>query len=1593
MPTRYDKDMSDVISEAFRNLLPHDPSDGTMIYTRFFPLDVLEGLSEDSPRVTGWDVFIVSNRVDRTPSVIPADRAVEIREDKGHPTLLLVDPFSVGAGMDGIYSAAREISESLFYDKAHRIAISRMSVSAQVVNYAVAQSKKLGDVISPFKVLEFYVAGARNSEAFGRSLGHLGIWPLMFEGRPSRHEIDRGVRMTEQLLIDVRAQRSATGRVDSLGLDNPTQDQIRELTALARDAERKSFREITESVMDIRHVWLGQIVPKVLDDDRLVDIKLTPWRVARGKLAKWSGLVDLGGRPTFIVDKSEDGRDTRMEVRWVVTPSTLATGSAEYVVEVVSGEDVLATRLITHRANAPTQKCVLTTDDFDIEEGSKFEAEIRVHSGDCEDKSQEDFILVTGDPKQPAQTRKTHRERTVIDGLARLDVDAFLEMVRSYGEPGIYEASKDSVSVRAPGNQSTVITVPPLMKLIEDDWRERNGDIGYWTVKTFFDGRLSGSLTFVPFCDDALGSSAQRLRQVTRQFQERLSRGPGLFAWINHAGVDASDYLNACIQALEGGSPHLARVFTVEVCDLDGRPIGIIVPMPHPIRLAWQSAYDGLVQHERFEAGTALTDLSQALNGLDGAYFPMFLPKDNGGEGAWVFGDSLDFHAVAMVSTEDPEPKSSVARLARAWFGSHYVSVEERGVSETLRDELRRYRILHPAYGGLHVHGVKVGDASHVVAALGPDPEGEFPNEESFRYEFEVFPADASDDMAGARLAEIMKRQRSGGAVSDNLKWMLETVDRGGRLIPRFQWSRKSSIPPEDSAHVTVAFNLFGSAVELLPRRDMPTGTTLLYGLAQTLDRRMAEGNKLVWHLSVPPSLEGRKHPAAGRLTDRLTRLQMLMAEKTVLSLGGNRHEDWPVLVTSLDADAKELLTTLHRTSDWVVTFDRNIGFEYFDNPRAFRDVYDLYIIDCVPERGDFNALQMVTSTIHVDEVLYLLDKLLNELDLSRSVRNRRQILDNLKMVSGRLAMRLSGQGLATQEAIGLSLVVDQCLKSGSHPWLSLEDGFFIPLDEIPEIFGAGHGRSDFIYVTCPRSRGGSLEFRFVEVKFRRYRNTARSAQLIAEAERQLADSRKRWADVFGYEKPTLPRAVSHIRLAHILQFYLDKAHRHALADDTHQRIQRELHLVLKDPEYKIVVNPDGRGFVFCPEYLGNSATPLTPERTVWLFGPNEGRRADVCSPPLELPKASAINHPVVTDNGNRFAAGQGDVAHPVEEILVHVGEDKYSVPVSWPVSIKGNPHLLMVGLPGMGKTTALINICRQLRQGGACPVIFSYHEDIDMALNQLWGDAVQFLDFGSVGFDAMAVSAGNPYGYVDNAGALRDIFSGIFPDLGEVQLAAVRDAISDAYREYGWGPGLTGDVPPFRRFWEILQANPRADAKLLTRLRELDDYGMFDSRAQGRSILGVDKPTVIRLHTTQNEVIQRAFAIFLIYRIYQEMFSRGIQGRITHALVVDEAHRASKLKLLPRVAKECRKYGIAMLMASQEVQDFDDSLIQAMGTYVALRVGEADSKGIARYMAPGDQVKIMVDALKTLPKFEAYFFTEGYKVGQHIRLADPPVP
>lgn len=331
---------------------------------------------------------------------------------------------------------------------------------------------------------------------------------------------------------------------------------------------------------------------------------------------------------------------------------------------------------------------------------------------------------------------------------------------------------------------------------------------------------------------------------------------------------------------------------------------------------------------------------------------------------------------------------------------------------------------------------------------------------------------------------------------------------------------------------------------------------------------------------------------------------------------------------------------------------------------------------------------------------------------------------------------------------------------------------------------------------------------------------------------------------------------------------------------------------------------------------------------------------------------------------------------------------------VRWPITVKGNPHLLVAGLPGMGKTTCLLNLCKQMLAAGIRPILFSYHQDIDEKIEDL-PDSVRFIDFHGLGFNPLQIiDRKNKLAYLDVAGALRDIFVAIFPELGDIQGERIRRAVKESFVEAGWD-GLDRGLaelrePEFKRFVEILKAEPKPDRglrTLLARLEELEDYGFFDHTERQESLWESRVPIVIRIHTTQNDNLQKAFASLVLYGLYKDMFRRGIKDRITHAVIFDEAHRAAGLKLIPTMAKECRKYGISLVLASQEAKDFNVSLFSAIANYLVLRLTEADAKALVRNVASSQQERVLIDKLKQMDRFKALYFCEGKRRPAHVAL------
>ena len=593
-------------------------------------------------------------------------------------------------------------------------------------------------------------------------------------------------------------------------------------------------------------------------------------------------------------------------------------------------------------------------------------------------------------------------------------------------------------------------------------------------------------------------------------------------------------------------------------------------------------------------------------------------------------------------------------------------------------------------------------------------------------------------------------------------------------------------------------------------------------------------------------------------------------------------------------------------------------------------------------------------------------------------------------------------------------------------------------------------------------------------MKHRRHLRQARAPELLRRVQDQTVALRSRWQEWYGHESVCSAfRAVRRAKLARVLRFYADKAHRHGLPTERYLEIVAELdRMVERGADYPIHPAPDGdRGWVFCPEYAGPEPLEISPAgwgARIFLFGPGRLPDADfrfgtdtaaAGSTPgvgtaddesVETPSSRSVSPTVDggdqghlgaipgADEGDQSADGSGSggttadpdsgnggasgssgsatggttdpegatrpsggettpdrnakVNLPTPVPAIALGADSLTgADVQWPLTVRGNPHLLIAGLPGMGKTTCLLNLCRQMVAAGVHPIVFSYHQDIDERLVDLV-PSVRFIDFDGLGFNPLRIT--NPEStraYLDVAGSIRDIFAAIYPELGDLQCESIRRAIKESFNEAGWTGTETGArEPEFGRFVEILRAEPKPDRglrTLLARLTELEDYGFFNPGETRESLWKSDRPTVVRIHTTQNDALQRAFASLVFYGLYKDMFRRGIQDQITHALIFDEAHRAAGLKLIPTMAKECRKYGISLVVASQEARDFDVSLFSAIANYLVLRLTEADAKALVRNVATARQERTLIDKIKQMDRFKALYFCEGKQRPSSVSL------
>ena len=254
-----------ILGQSFEKVLGK-PENGAMAFVRCLTPEVVRTLAKDpSFAPQGWQVFCVADSDNEEERTISADRAVEIRETKGDATLLLVDTERAGAGMDGIYSAGREVDEKSLFAEALRVAKGTVrndlfSKYQPYAEHAVKKAKGSGHQfsVSPWTEFDFLCRIAAAKSHPGAYLHLLGLWPVEeSEGREAKDELNDSRLFVDRLLGIEAGSLTPGRRIASLRLAHPSEPQVNDLERFLRSAATKPLLDALAELRDKKHLWVS----------------------------------------------------------------------------------------------------------------------------------------------------------------------------------------------------------------------------------------------------------------------------------------------------------------------------------------------------------------------------------------------------------------------------------------------------------------------------------------------------------------------------------------------------------------------------------------------------------------------------------------------------------------------------------------------------------------------------------------------------------------------------------------------------------------------------------------------------------------------------------------------------------------------------------------------------------------------------------------------------------------------------------------------------------------------------------------------------------------------------------------------------------------------------------------------------------------------------------------------------------------------------------------------------------------------------------------------------------------------------------------
>ncbi|UZS00093.1 methylation-associated defense system ATP-binding protein MAD8 [Chondrinema litorale] len=536
-----------------------------------------------------------------------------------------------------------------------------------------------------------------------------------------------------------------------------------------------------------------------------------------------------------------------------------------------------------------------------------------------------------------------------------------------------------------------------------------------------------------------------------------------------------------------------------------------------------------------------------------------------------------------VLADESKNGMTSVSRQMKHYFRQLFNVTKDNYVETDISQKLvvrhiKNYFAQHPYTDKLIINLINSGDASVFADAF-----VELERDKAFKsvkYEVRIFKGDDRIIEHGEALRNLINPEFN---VSEEAEAFSQPSKN--RLFPKLRFSINSisdylKVPSKFTAHLSFLVSPFPITVELVKpykndRNFYLNG--LLTGSTVTVDEN---GSQIKWNRFIRGNELPIGYQGSGKLgIDLFDNIQSFIAG----ALASKHTESIPSTQLRLNDRDKVLLTHLHDYSDWVITFDKNLGPQIFDQPS--KDGKIPFLLDYVPGE-ELSGISSYLTTRPTSEILGLLGPHFEEFDLdihkAEDEKKIKILLEDLRAVSSSLVLQLNSTKNKAFEVIGSAFTKRVLEKKGL-----LEEAFLIPIDLHQNLFdnlpSENKSRADNLLVSInPDKR--EIAITVIEIKCRKSLGETESDELKVKMREQIENTiealRIHFDPEYHLSMDRLDREIKNKELKSLLSFYIERAQRYEyLSENAYESYLAFLQYI--DAGFKLKFNQLGLIFNF----------------------------------------------------------------------------------------------------------------------------------------------------------------------------------------------------------------------------------------------------------------------------------------------------------------------------------------------------------------------------------------------------------------------------